>query len=153
MIKALKNKNFIISLSGSLLSLVGILIYLILPGSEFANGVQHSASESLWVLALAPAFILLGGILFIVAQLKGIKKLTEVFSDALILSSIVFFALSVIFNFAVSLSLFIMEYKLGFVAPFTGLIYDTLTTVMIVIIIWQFIYTALIAISAIRENK
>ena len=153
MIQALKDKKFIVSFCGSLFSLIGILIYLILPGSEFANSVQHSAEDSLWVLALAPAFLLLGGILFMAAQLKGIKKLTDVFPDALIISSTLFFALSVTFNFAMSFSLFLKEFKLGFVAPFTGLIYDTFSTAMVVIVIWQFIYSILTAISTIRENK
>lgn len=153
MLKALKNKNVIFALLGSVLSLAGVLIYNLLPFSEIANGIQYSATDALWVLALSPALLFLGGVSFIFAFFKDKKNWEGTLPDAAIYSFTAIFTAAVIINFAVSLSYFISQYDLGFVAPFTGLVYETFAVVMIIFAIWQFLFTALTVAECAREIK
>lgn len=153
MLKVLKNKNIIFSFLGLILSLAGVLIYIILPSSELANGIQYSGADALRVLLISPVLLLIGGMLFIFALLSDIKNWKNTISDVAIYVTDGALIATVIFNFAVSLSLFLVQNSLGFVAPYTGLKYEFFAVVMIVFLIWQFILSALIAIETVRESK
>ena len=149
----LKSKNVIFALFGSILSLAGVLIFNLLPFSELANGIEYSATDALWVLALSPILLFIGGLIFIFALFKDIKNWKNTLCDVAIYVALSAFVAAVIFNFAVSLSYFISQYSLGFVAPFTGLIYENFAVVMFVFVIWQFIFTALTIAETARESK
>ncbi len=153
MLKFNKIKAVIFAVSGSVLSLVGVLIFNLLPVSELANGIQYSGQDALWVLALSPILLFVGGAGFVASLFMDMKNWKKTLSDVAIYIAIASFAAAVIFNFAVSLSYFIMQFSLGFVAPFDGLIYESFAIVMIVFVIWQFLFSALTVAEVIRESK
>lgn len=152
MLKALKNKIVALSFIGTIVSLAGALIYNLLPVSELANGIQYSAKDALWVLALSPVLFLVGGVCFITAVLKDRNNWEGTLPAAGVYGFTAMFALSVIFNFAAGLSYFISQYDLGFVAPYDGLIYESFSIVMIIFIVWQIVFSVLAAAEAVRKS-
>ena len=153
MLKALKNKNVIISSSGLILSLIGVLIYIILPFSELANGIEYSGDEALKVLMASPALVFIGGVFFIIALLGDIKNWKNTFSDVAIYAAVIAMIFTVIFNFSASLSYYLTLNSLGFVAPFTGLKYEVFAYIMPVFLFWQLIFTVLFAAESIRDKS
>ncbi len=153
MLKALKNKTVIFAVSGSVLSLIGVLIFNLLPDSELANGIQYSGQYALWALAFSPVLLFIGGAGFVASLFLDMKNWKRTLPDTAIYMAVVAFAFAVIFNFAVSLSYFITQLSLGFVAPFDGLIYEKAAIVMIIFVIWQFIFSALTVAESLRDSK
>lgn len=151
--KALKNKAVIFAVMGSFFSLIGALIFNLLPNSELANGIQYSGEDALWALVFSPVLFFIGGAGFITSMLLDMKNWKKTLHDIAIYIYISAFAFAVIFNFAVSLSYFVTQLSLGFVAPFDGLVYEKAAIVMIIFVIWQFIFSALTVAESLKDSK
>lgn len=152
MIRLNRTKTVTLAFAGAVLSLAALLIYIILPGSELANGIQYSGKQALGVLALTPIFSFVGALNFMYAFLKDHKVWTDILSKPIVISSTVILSVLMIFNFAVYLSCFLTQFKLGFVAPYDGTVYETLEILLIVVTTLQFIFSAF-SIAATIKNK
>ncbi len=145
--------SVIFSISGSLLSLASLLIFMIIPNSQLANGIEYSGTDALWVLVLSPLFSLIGSGLFIFSFLKDFDEWSNTMSKPLVVGMTILLGCMSAFNFILYLSYFISQVELGFVAPYTGLIYHKLLTAAIVVTIHHFIFTAISTIAFIRKSK
>ncbi len=153
MLKVNKTKTAVLAFLGALVALAGLLIFNLLPVSDLANSVEHSAKDAVLVLAASPACFLIGGIIYLAAFTKDYKAWKNFLSAPMVLSATVIFAATFIFNCAVSLSFFLSQNALGFVAPFNGLIYEPLSIIMTVIVILDFIFAVLGTAAVFRNSK
>ena len=154
MFKVNKAKTIVLAFAGSLLSLAALLIFNLLPSSQLANGVEHAATDAIWVLAASPVLFLLGGMVFMSAYLKDFKAWKDFLSGAMVKGATGLFAIACIYNVVVSLMYFLSQYKLGFVAPFDGTVYgDVLVIIMTVVTIAQFIFSILGTAAVLRNSK
>lgn len=145
--------SVIISFTGSLLSLAALLIYIIIPTSQLANGIEHSGTDALWVLALAPAGALVGSALFLFSFLKDYRQWVDTMSKPLIIGMATLLGCMSLFNVALYLSYFIAQCELGFVAPYTGLVYDVLRPAAVAVTVTHFIFSVICTIGALRKSK
>ena len=75
MLKTNRKSSVILSVVGSLLSLGALLIFMLLPTSEFANSVYHSAKDALYVFLLSPVLSFIGSAFILGAYIKDFKNL------------------------------------------------------------------------------
>ena len=143
----------IMAFSGALLSLAALLIFIFVPTSQLANGIEYAGTDALWVLAVSPIASLLGAVLFVLSFVKNFDEWFSTMSKPLVLSMTILLSMMSLFNFGLYLSYFISQVDLGFVAPYTGLIYDKLLTVAIVVTFHQFFFSAISLIAEIRKSK
>lgn len=148
-----KAKTITLAYLGAILSFVGILIFMLLPNSDFTNSVNHSGMDAVKVLTLSPVCVLLGGAIFMFAFLKDYKIWNNFLSDTITKGATIFFIVAVIFNLAVTISFYASQLSLGFVSPFDGLIYESLSIISIVITILQLIFSTLATAAIIRNSK
>ncbi len=153
MLKVNKTKTAVLAFLGAIFALAGLLIFKLLPVSDLANSVEHSAKDAIYVLAAAPVCFLLGGIIYLAAFTKDYKAWKNFLSAPMVLSATVIFAAGYIFNIAMSLSFFLSQNDIGFVAPFNGLIYEPLSIIMTVIVILDFIFAILGTAAVLRNSK
>lgn len=152
MLKLNSKKTILLAFAGSVFSLAALLIFMLLPSSELANGIQYSGKDALWVLVLAPVFSLCGAVNFLYAFLKDFKAWSNFLSKPIFIGAAAVFCGLMIFNFAVYLSYLITQFKLGFVAPYTGTVYDSLEILLIIVSVLQFAVSAA-ATAIIVKNK
>lgn len=152
MSKSIRNKTITLAFAGAVLSVAALLIFIILPESELANGIQYSGKDALWVLVLAPVFSLAGAINFLYAFLKDKKIWCEAFSKNIVTGAAFVLGAMMVFNFAVYTSYLIMQFDLGFVAPYDGTVYDSLQYIVGVFTVLQVLFSAL-SIPATATNK
>ncbi len=145
--------SVILSFSGAFLSLAALLIFVIIPTSKLANGIEYSGTDALWVLVLSPLFSFVGSAMFIASFLKKFSEWTDTMSKPLVTGMIILLSCLSAFNFIFYLSYFISQIELGFVAPYTGLIYDKLIIAAVAVTIHQFFFSVLALIAKIRDNK
>ena len=150
--KSNRNSLVAFSLSGSLLSLAALLIFIFIPTSNLANSIEYSGTDAIWVLALCPAASLIGAVLFMLTFLKNFDEWTNTMSKPLVVGMTILLGCMSLFNVVLYLSYFISQVELGFVAPYTGLIYDKLLTAAIVVTVHHFIFTA-ISVIAYKRSK
>lgn len=150
--KSIRNNTIIMALSGAVLSVAAFIIFTVLPSSELANGIQYSGTDALWVLALTPAFSLVGAANFLYAFLKNHKLWSRILSKTIVLSASLILGAMMIFNFAVYAAYFFDQFKLGFVAPFGGTVYESLQIIVGVFTVLQLLFGAL-SIPATSKNK
>lgn len=151
--KAKGKSSAVMAFIGALLSLAALLIFIFIPTSQLANGIEHSGSDALWVLALSPAASLVGGLLFILSFVRNINEWIDTMSKPLVTGMITLLALLSLFNLGLYLSYFIFQVDLGFVAPYTGLIYENLLTAAIAVTFHHFIFSVISLIAGIRKCK
>ena len=151
--KTSEKSSVILSFTGAVLSLAALLIFVIIPTSKLANGIEYSGTDALWVLVLSPLFSLAGSALFITSFLKNFSTWADTMSKPLVKGMIILLSCMSAFNFIYYLSYFISQVELGFVAPYTGLIYDKLFVAAVAVTIHQFFFSVLALIAKIRNNK
>ena len=152
----LKSKNIssvILSFSGSLLSLAALLVYVILPTSQLANGIEYSGTDAVWVLAIVPVASLVGAVLFVSSFIKNFNEWVSTMSRPLVTGMITLLGCMSAACFINYLSYFVTQVQLGFVAPYTGLVYEDFITVAVVVVIHQFLFSVLSTIAYIRSSK
>ncbi len=152
MLRSIRTKTVTLSLAGALLSVVALLIFIVLPNSELANGIQYSGNDALWVLSLTPVFSLIGAINFLYAFLKDYKLWSGILSNTIVKSAALVLGAMMIFNFAVYTSYLFTQLKLGFVAPYSGTVYENLQVILIVFSVLQILFGAL-SIPATSKSK
>ena len=150
--KSNRKSLVVFSLSGSILSLASLLIYMLIPTSNLANGIEYSGTDALWVLAASPIAAIVGGVLFMLTFVKNFDEWINTMSKPLVIGMTTLLGCMSLFNIALYCSYFFSQVELGFVAPYTGLIYDKLLTAAIVVTIHHFIFTA-ISIIAYKRSK
>lgn len=148
-----KTQTITFAYLGATLSLIGVLVFMILPSSDFANDVTRPATDAVWALLASPVALLIGSVVFMAAFLKDFKIWNDFLSGGIVKGATVIFSCTSIYNVAVTLSYFISQYKLGFVAPFDGLAYESLAIICIVIVILQFAFATLATAAIIRNSK
>jgi hypothetical protein len=149
----LKKNNILLAAASAVLALTALLIFLILPTSQLANGIEHSAKEALWVLICSPISALISTASFIFIFLKDYNEWSNLLSKTIVNSiRYLSFALG-FFNFATYLTYTIDQFSLGFVAPFSDTKYEYLAVAATVIVILNFIFAAVVSIATLRSKK
>ena len=151
MLKSNGTKTIILAVTGFIFSLVALLIFLCLPASEIANSLEYSAKIALWILVASPLCSAIGSASFIYAFLKDYKSWCNCLSKEIALGATVLSGLFSVFSFAVYFSYTVSQFSLGFVAPFSGTVYEYLAVATTMLVIIKFIFTA-VAIISVRRN-
>lgn len=149
----LKRNNIVLSVFSAIAALAALLIFMLLPASELANSIEHSAKDALWVLVLSPLLSLLGSASFLAVFLKEKKTWIKLLCEPIVIAAIGFTAVFGLFNFATYLSYTINQFSLGFVAPFAGTAYEQLAVAATVITVLNFVFSAIVVIAAMRSKK
>ena len=154
MLKINGKLSVVLAYAGSLFSLAALLVFKILPTSDFANSIEHSGMDAVWVLTICPVFALLGAVCFMISFLKDYKAWQD-FTTAkpLITGAAIACAVFFILNLYVYFSYYFNQVSLGFVAPYDGTIYKTYEIFVTVITVNQFILSTIAAIAIKRNNK
>ncbi len=152
MLKTNRKATVILSFVGALLSLVALLIFILLPSSEFANSVYRPAKDALYVFAISPVLSLIGSALILGVFIRNFKAWSFTLTKSIACSVGVLYAAIAVFNTAVFLAYTIEQFSLGFVAPFNGTVYENLAIVAAVGVFHQFFLSVLTAVSATKEN-
>ena len=139
--------------AGSVLFLAALLIYTILPTSELANGIQYSGTDALWVLAASPVLAIAGAVCFIASLAKDYKAWQNFISKELITGALAAISVCLVASVAMYISNFATQLSLGFVAPFTGTVYETYAVILTIVAIDMFILSTVAAIAVKRNNK
>ena len=153
MLKLNKTQTIASSFIGSVLALVALLIFLLLPTSDLANSIEHSAKDALWVLVFAPVASLIGSALLVFTFYKDKKVWSNLLAEPIVVGLSGLFAALGIFNFATYLSYTITQFSLGFVAPFSGTTYEFLAVAATMIVILHFIFSILVTMAVARSKK
>lgn len=148
-----KTQTITLAYLGAILSLIGVLIFNILPTSDFANSIDRSGKDAVYLLTASPILVFIGAVVFMLAFLKDYKIWNSFLSGAMVKGATIFFAVALIYNFAVTLSFFISQFSLGFVASFDGFVYEGLAIVTIVIAILQVVFATLASAAILRNSK
>ena len=153
MLKINGKLSVVLSYAGSLLSLAALLIFKLLPTSELANGIQYSGTDALWVLAVCPVLALSGAVCFIASFMKDYKAWQNFISKEIPFCGAIACILSLAVGFAIYLSYTVTQFSLGFVAPYTGTVYETLGVVVTMMTVNMFVLSTFLTIAIKRNNK
>ena len=149
----LKSNNKLFAVISAVAALAALLIFLILPTSQLANGIEHSAKDALWVLVCSPLLALISTASFIFIFLKDYSVWCNLLSKPIVNSiRYLSFALG-IFNFATYLIYTIDQFSMGFVAPYSGTKYEYLAFAATIIVVLNFIFSFVVMIATKRHSK
>lgn len=153
MLKLNRKTTIFLTYAGSLLSLAALLIFMYLPSSDFANSIDRPAKDALMVMALSPVLATLGAVSFFFAIIKDIKAWVSFIElKPLVLCLTALSAVLSIFNIGLFASYTAELFSLGFVAPYSGTVYETLAVAAAVLVASKLIFSTLISIAAIRNK-
>lgn len=153
MLKLNRKTTIFLSFAGSLLSLAALLIFMYLPSSDFANSIDRPAKDALMVMAFSPVFATIGAVSFIFAIIKDIKAWVNFIElKPLVLCLTALSAVLSLFNIGLFASYTAELFSLGFVAPYSGTIYETLVVAAAVLVASKLVFSTLISIAAIRNK-
>ena len=148
MLKTNKIKTIALSAISAVFALAALLIFLLLPTSQLANGIEHSAKEALWVLVFAPVGTLLASGCLIFAFLKDSNVWEKVLSRPIVTGITGLSLAFSLVNFGTYLSYTVQQFSLGFVAPYGDTVYELLAVAATVTVILHFLFATLIIIAA-----
>ena len=153
MLKLNRKTTVFLSFAGSIFSLIALLIFMYLPTSDFANSIDRPAKDALMAMAASPVLAFLGAVSFNFAVIKDFKAWVS-FIDCkpLVISLTAFSAVLSLFNIGLFASYTAELFSLGFVAPFSGTIYETLTVISVVFVALKIVFSAIISIAVIRNK-
>lgn len=115
--------------AGIVLTAVAVFLYMYVPVSELANGIEHSGKDALYLLAVSPVCALISAVAYTVGGLtdKALVKNSVVQLVIFIVS-----ALLLLFICGTSAAMFFEQLSLGFVAPTDGTVWSALGTANII---------------------
>ena len=148
----LKRNNIILVFFSAIAAIVALLIFLMLPTSQLANGIEHSAKDALWVLVASPVFALVSSVCFILVFIKDINTWSNLLSKPIVTAIIGLSSAFGLVNFIIYLSYTVQQFSLGFVAPFGGTVYELLAVAAVVIVALNFIFSAIVTIATLRNK-
>ena len=151
MLKLNRKKTISLTLVGLIFALVALIIFMFLPTSDIANGINYSAESAIFLLAVSPVASLISLVCFIFALIKDFNVWSGVLSKGIVISALALFSLMGICNFAIYLSYFILQVSLGFVAPYTGTAYECLAIVAFMVTLHKVLLTALSSVAVNRN--
>ena len=149
----LKSNNKLFAALSAVTALAALLIYLLLPTSELANSIEHSAKDALWVLVLAPVLSLISTASFVSVLIKDYAGFSKISAEPIVTSATVMALAFGFLNFATYLSYVIDQFALGFVAPYEGTKYELLAISATIVVILNFIFSAFIIIATKRYSN
>ena len=153
MLKINRKSTVLLSFAGAILSLAALLIFMILPTSDFANSIDRPAKDALMVLLASPVLSLLGTFSLTFAFVKDFKAWTDfICLKPLAVTISAFLAIFGLYNTGVYSAYLSDLFSLGFVAPYSGTVYEYLVIVAVITVILKFVFSALISIAAIRNK-
>ena len=153
MLKLNRKTTILLAFAGSLLSLAALLIFMLLPTSDFANSIDRPAKDALMVLILSPACAVLGSASFLFAVIKDFKVWIKFLTNKpLVLGMTALFAAFCIYEIGLFTAYLTQQFSLGFVAPYSGTIYETLAVIATVFVVLKFVFSTLLSI-AVNRNK
>ena len=153
MIKINKSKTVLLSVVGSALAVVALLIFMLLPTSQLANGIEYSGQDALWVLTVAPVASIIGSICCIIAFIKDCKVWEKNLTDGIIISITGLITGFGLLNFVTYLLYTIQQFSLGFVAPYENTVYEFLAVAAVASTLIHVFFTAFTVIAVSRNNK
>lgn len=153
MLKLNRKTTLILSFSGSLFSLAALLIFMLLPTSDFANSIEHSAKDALMLFVLSPICSFIGSASFIFAGAKDYSAWVKFTEDKpLVLGLISIFAAFSAYEIILFTAYVAEQFSLGFVAPFNGTVYENLAVVATVFVALKLVGSVLLSIAAVRNK-
>lgn len=148
----LKRNNIILAVFSAVAALGALLIFLLLPTSELANGIEYSGKDALWVLVLSPVFSLLSTVSFIFVFIKDNNAWNNLLCKPIVMSAIALSGSFGLLNFATYLSYTLQQFSLGFVAPYSGTAYEYLAVTATVTVVLNFLCSAFVSIATVRNK-
>ncbi len=129
---AYSRKKMILFPLAFFISLGSLLICRYLPTSDFANSIERSGMDGVYAFISSPVLALfcVGVLIFAMAMNRG--AFVPVLGKKVYAVLEVLFTALFTFGFASSLAYLIYQWKLGFLAPFDGTMYQTLHDIMLV---------------------
>lgn len=149
----LKANNKLLAVISAFAALAALLVFMILPTSQLANGIEHSAKDALWVLVLSPIASLVAAVSFTAIFVKDSDTWSKLSSETIVKAVTGLSAVFGLFNFIVYLRYTIDQFSLGFVAPYAGTSYEILAVAAAVIVALNFIFSAVVIIATKRHSK
>lgn len=122
-------KTVVLTFSALIFAVIALLVFMLLPTSELANGISYSAKSAIYVLAVSPVASLISFGLYMLALIKGYNSWCDAFSKPCVNGLAALFAVFAVFNLAVFSAYFFLQVSLGFVAPYGGTVYEYLAIV------------------------
>lgn len=147
MLKANRKFTVILSFVGSFISLAALLIFMLLPSSDFANSVYRPSTDALYLFMVTPVLSLIGSAFNLCAFIKNFKALSLSLTKPIVWCGIALYAAIAVFNTVLYLSYTIKQFSLGFVAPFGGTVYESLAVIAAVGVFHQFFLSVMTAAS------
>ncbi len=136
---------------GCFISLASLLIYRYLPASDFANSVERSGMDGVYAFISSPVLALVALGVFALAMMKNKDTYTALLGKTVYSVLGVGFPAVFAYGFVSSLAYLIFQWKLGFLAPFDGTVYQTLHDVMLIAL--MLIITFLLVTTIIIKKK
>ena len=153
MLKINRKSTILLSVVGALLSLAALLIFMLLPTSDFANSIDRPAKDALMVLIASPVLALLGTVCLTFSFAKDFKAWAEfILLKPIAVTVTAFTAVLGLYNTGVFTAYLSDLFSLGFVAPYSGTVYEYLAFVAVVFVVLEFVFSTLISIAAIRNK-
>lgn len=143
-------KTVMLTFSALLFAVIALLIFMLLPTSELANGINYSAKSAIYVLAVSPVASLISLVLYMLALIKSYDTWCDALSKPCVNGLTALFAIFAVFNFAVFSAYFFLQVSLGFVAPSGGTVYEFLAVAALIATVHFALLTALSAIAVRR---
>ena len=80
----LKANNKLLAVISAFAALAALLIFMILPTSQLANGIEHSAKDALWVLVLSPIASLVAAVSFTAIFIKDSDTWSKLSTETIV---------------------------------------------------------------------
>ena len=153
MIKINKSKTVLLSVLGSAFAVAALLVFMLLPTSQFANGIEHSGEDALLLLVAAPVASILGSLGVITAFIKDCKVWEKNLTGGIVVSITALLTGFALLNFVTYLKYTIQQFSLGFVAPYDNTVYEFLAVAAVASTVIHVFFTAFTVIAVSRNNK
>ena len=148
----LKRNNIRLAVFSAAAALGALLIFLLLPTSQLANGIEYSGKDALWVLVLSPVLSLAGTVSFISVFVKDGKTWNELLCKPIVSGAIALSGAFGLLNFATYISYTLQQFSLGFVAPYDGTAFEYLAVAATVTVVLNFLCSAFVSIATVRNK-
>lgn len=144
----INNKTKLFTFLSFIFSLIGTLIYTLIPSSGFANDVQYSSTLAIKILVLSPLCFIAAFVLHILVFEKDFKTWSKHVDKVILLPVLALSAFGFIFNIISSVILIAEFSSLGFVAPISGTVWAKLGVAMAIFtVLFLVIFGAIILLT------
>jgi len=139
-------KAFVPYLVSCITYLASYLIYVLVPSSELANGLEHPGITAVYVLTLSPVLAVVTLILLAVTFVLNKDYFATLVPKAVTVMTFAVLSLLVAVSIYFTVSFVALQYKLGFAAPIYGTKWSGYAVYILISVILQFISLLLVTL-------